>query len=70
MYNDLMDSIGFVKGYDPAVGEAMGKDERLVEPFPAGIRNDVGEGVPGCSRRRERAQRGGENREGEVFHAA
>ena len=26
MYNDLMDSIGFVKGYDPAVGEAMGKE--------------------------------------------
>ena len=26
MYNDLMDSIGFVKSYDPAVGEAMGKE--------------------------------------------
>ena len=26
MYNDLMDSIGFVSGYDPAVGEAMGKE--------------------------------------------
>ena len=26
MYNDLMDSIGFVTGYDPAVGEAMGKE--------------------------------------------
>ena len=26
MYNDLMDSIGFVSKYDPAVGEAMGKE--------------------------------------------
>ena len=26
MYSDLMDSIGFVKGYDPAVGEAMEKE--------------------------------------------
>ena len=26
MYNDLMDSIGFVSNYDPAVGEAMGKE--------------------------------------------
>jgi glycine hydroxymethyltransferase len=26
MYNDLMDSIGFVTKYDPAVGEAMGKE--------------------------------------------
>lgn len=26
MYSDLMDSIGFVSGYDPAVGEAMGKE--------------------------------------------
>ncbi len=26
MYNDLMDSIGFVQGYDPEVGEAMGKE--------------------------------------------
>ena len=26
MYNDLMDSIGFVSSYDPAVGEAMGKE--------------------------------------------
>ena len=37
--------------------------ERLVEPFPAGVRNDVDEGVLGCGRRRERAQRDGENRE-------
>lgn len=26
MYNDLMDSIGFVKGYDPEIGEAMDKE--------------------------------------------
>jgi glycine hydroxymethyltransferase len=26
MYNDLMDSIGFVEGYDPEVGEAMSKE--------------------------------------------
>ena len=26
MYSDLMDSIGFVKGYDPVVGEAMEKE--------------------------------------------
>ena len=26
MYNDLMDTIGFVSKYDPAVGEAMDKE--------------------------------------------
>lgn len=26
MYNDFMDSIGFVKGYDPEIGEAMDKE--------------------------------------------
>ena len=26
MYNDLMDSIGFVTKYDPSVGEAMNKE--------------------------------------------
>ena len=38
MYNDLMDSIGFVKSYDPAVGEAMDKElarqQRNLESFP------------------------------------
>ena len=48
---------------DRAVGIVRTRDERLVETFPADVRNDVDEGVLGCGRRWERAQRGGENRE-------
>ena len=43
---------------DRAVGIVRARDERLVEPFPAGVRNDVDEGVLGCGHGRERAQRG------------
>ena len=55
---------------DRTVGIVRARDERLVEPFPAGVRSDVDKRVLGCGRRRERAQRGGENRDREVFHAA
>ena len=48
---------------DRAVGIVRARDERLVKPFPAGVRNDVDEGVLGCGRRREHAQRDGENSE-------
>ena len=42
---------------DRAVGIVRARDERLVEPLPAGVRNDVDERILGCGRGREGAQR-------------